>query len=368
MKKIFLMLIIPALLFSQSLYLNNNSVQLRQSIVDDIRLNLPDTLFCAVGIEMNVYFDNVILTNDYRDYIFKVVCDSGDHFSQRWAYTPSDGASGEFNFSLFVYNSEGDLCDADTIRVLVSPKISAGDNDILIFGDSLIDQQTLPHVVDSLTATYATYIGTRDTGGDSTANDGIGGTTWNYWENNVNSKFITDGHMDFRGYLTDNSLDDPDYVIICLGTNDCFAATEKTDSQIETALVYADSICNNIIADVPAVKIGILYLVPPSKEQDSFGDNYHSGYSRGIFKRSQHRYNEALKARYGANGSKKSAHISLIPTVVNLDAEHNMKTTSHVYNARNATTFARQSNGVHPAYDGYEQMADAIYGWLCAKW
>jgi lysophospholipase L1-like esterase len=331
-------------------------------------LLLPDTVWCAVGQEMNIYFDNVTLVNDYHDLLFKVVCDSGVHYSQRWAYTPAAGASGSFDFSLFVYDSEGVLLDADTVHVSVATKSTSHSNIILFIGDSLTDQYTYPHEVSTLYGDSLIFIGTRDSGGDSTANEGDGGTSWQWWESNVASPLVSSGHVDFRAYLTANSLADPDMVIIGLGTNDMFAATEKSDADIETVFQYADSVINNIIADVPGVKIGVSYLVPPSYEQDAFGENYYSGYSRGIFKRSQHKYNQRLKERYGAGGSKYNAQVSLVPLFINLDTEHNMATLTKAYNARNSNTFSRQSNGVHPGTDGYEQMADTAFSWICAKW
>lgn len=368
-KLIILVLILPALTFAQTMYLNNNLVKLGNGPVRDVRLCLPDTAWCAIGLETNVYFDNVVLTTNYRNYTYKVVCDSGAQFSQRWTYTPRAGASGGFSLSLYVYDEEGNLADADTMHCVVSAKIAAGSKTILLIGDSLFDQQTWPHVLDSLTATYATYIGTKDTTGtDSTANEGLGGTSWYYYTNNVASIFRLGGTFSFATYLSGNSLANPDYVIFNLGTNDIFSATEKTDAQINTILGYADTFIADVLSTLAGAKIGICLTVPPSYEQDSFGDNYSSTYYRGIFKRSQHRLVEKMIARYGKNGTNKNARVSLIPTYIGLDTEHNMKTTNHYYNARNATQFARQSNGVHPAYDGYEQLADITYCWLAAKW
>ena len=44
----------------------------------------------------------------------------------------------------------------------------------------------------------------------------------------------------------------------------------------------------------------------------------------------------------------------------NLDTVYNMLTTVTAVNARNAASYAMQSNGVHPAPTGYYQMADFL--------
>jgi lysophospholipase L1-like esterase len=56
--------------------------------------------------------------------------------------------------------------------------------------------------------------------------------------------------------------------------------------------------------------------------------------------------------------------IELIPLHVNLDTARNMHTEVTAVNARNARLEECQSNGVHPAVEGYRQMADVLFAWL----
>lgn len=369
MKYILLVILIPTCLFSQTMFVNDNSVEFgTRGIIDRVRLILPDTIWCAVGQEYNIYFDNVVLVGDYKSYIFKVVCDSGNHWSQRWEYTPKVGASGGFDFELYVYDYYGSLLGADTCRVVVATKSTATHKTILMIGDSLMDQYIYPHEISTLYGDSLIFIGTRDATGDSTANEGRGGKTWAWYESDAASPFVTDGHVNFRAYLTANGFDDPDFVVIGLGTNGTFDESERTAAEITAFLVSADSIINKVVADIPNVKVGVLYVIPPSKEQDSFGQNYQSGYSRGIYRLNMHLYNELFKVRYGTGGTHEHAQVSLIPAHVNIDVEHNMMFIHKKYNARNDSTFCRQSNGVHPGTDGYEQMADTVYGWIVNKW
>ena len=54
----------------------------------------------------------------------------------------------------------------------------------------------------------------------------------------------------------------------------------------------------------------------------------------------------------------------MIPGNVNLDTENNFPTVKEAVNAQNPTVTVRQSNGVHPAVSGYNQMGDVYYAWL----
>jgi len=53
-----------------------------------------------------------------------------------------------------------------------------------------------------------------------------------------------------------------------------------------------------------------------------------------------------------------------LPFNLNLDTANNMSTVETAINARNSSTYFKQSNGVHPALTGYWQMADSVFMFL----
>ena len=54
-----------------------------------------------------------------------------------------------------------------------------------------------------------------------------------------------------------------------------------------------------------------------------------------------------------------------MPTNVNLDTVNNMsRAAATPVNSQSAITVTRQNNGVHPATDGYEQIADTVWAFL----
>ena len=71
------------------------------------------------------------------------------------------------------------------------------------------------------------------------------------------------------------------------------------------------------------------------------------------------RLNQAMAKRFAGRDK-----LVMIPGNVNLDTENNFPTVKEAVNAQNPALTVRQSNGVHPAVSGYNQMGDVYYAWL----
>lgn len=173
--------------------------------------------------------------------------------------------------------------------------------------------------------------------------------------------------FDFSNYLTTNSftMASGDWVFVHLGINDVFSITDDTAlvSTITTMLSQLDTIITNIRTAVSGIRIGIFLTIPPASNQDAFGYNYGNGQTR-------HRYIENnsvlvnnLIAHFDTAGNKNN-NIYVVPVHLNIDTENNFQTTSSNANARNTTQVTRQSNAVHPALSGYQQIADVVFATL----
>src|SRR4051794_24988536 len=78
-------------------------VQTQQGSTDDLlRMVLPLELFATVGIESNIYFDNVVLSLNSANHAFDVTCPKGQQQSERWTWTPTAADVGEIPFQLEV--------------------------------------------------------------------------------------------------------------------------------------------------------------------------------------------------------------------------------------------------------------------------
>lgn len=371
MKRIvLLMLIIPAVLFSQTIYLNNNSVRLSPTLIDSVGLVLPDTVFCSVLTENNIYFENVSQVPDYRDYVWDVTCDSGRTEYNRWTWTPASGTEGNYTLTLTVYNRINAVVEsASTVIHVSKATVTGAARRLLLIGDSITEASYYPQALKTLGGDSLVFIGTQSPE-TAIAREGHTGRTYSWFESDEGSPFVfsVGGHVDFTQYVSSNEFSNPDIIYILLGTNDLVGYALKTTSQIEAVAVSCDSLVSAAIEQIPGVMVVIGMTIPPSYSQDAWGNNYGNAGTRWFHKVNMLKFARALKARYGASGTLKNAQVSLHPVYVNLDTEHNMMYSETAYNTHTAQVYNKQTNGVHPSEEGYNQMADAIWGVVRSKW
>ncbi len=177
--------------------------------------------------------------------------------------------------------------------------------------------------------------------------------------------FWFSGALDFAQYLSTNSFAAPDWVFIMLGTNDVASITSDATalSTADAAFVKLDNLIASIKAADANTKIGLMVPPPPSATQDSFGNNYGTTLLRWRFKRNILIWARQLIAKYSGQ---EASRIYVVPVNTALDTVNNMlRNSATPVNSRNsATTIARQSNSVHPATSGYQQIADAVWSFL----
>ena len=68
----------------------------------DVRLTLPSAIYATPGLECNVYFDNVVLVLNRRNFAFDVTCDKGLQLAERWAFTPTVEECGDYPIAIEV--------------------------------------------------------------------------------------------------------------------------------------------------------------------------------------------------------------------------------------------------------------------------
>lgn len=196
--------------------------------------------------------------------------------------------------------------------------------------------------VASFTSTTITFTGT------TTKTHASGETV--YWDS---------GTFSFANYLTNQgiTMSSNDWVMVHLGINDVFSyLTDATlATQMATMCSQLDAMITSIKAAVSGVRIGLLMTIPPSHDQDPFGINYQDGQTQWRYRRNRNLWLKQLLAIFGAY-----TNVYLLPFHLGLDTVNNMQTTSTAINARNSTTFNKQSNGVHPANIGYWQLSDTV--------
>lgn len=193
----------------------------------------------------------------------------------------------------------------------------------------------------------------------------------------VSNFFIRDATVgfDFDQYLTDLSttIAADDWAVIHLGINGVFNLT--SDAEVATFLDTLDDDMDIMIGlgDSPAdttmrgavsgMRIALCVPIPPAASQDAFGDDYSSTQNRWRYRRNLMLLQQWLLTNYDT-AAYRAKDVYVLPLHLNIDSRNNMATTSTPLNGRNGTTYAMQSDSLHPASSGTWQIADSVFAFL----
>lgn len=174
-----------------------------------------------------------------------------------------------------------------------------------------------------------------------------------FWDTSTNS-------VNFQSWLTRlGGTGNIDVAYILLGWNELGTGPLATDHT--AAITSAKALIDKLHADYPSCQVRLLGLQVPSYN-GGLGTNY--GANGGITDyynelRNTNGYNLAM-ASIAADPSY-SSFVRYLGIASQFDTEYNMPHSSVPVNTRNSTTEDRQTNGVHPAQEGYYQIADVVY-------
>jgi lysophospholipase L1-like esterase len=320
-------------------------------------------IYAVVGRECNVYFDGLTQAK-YNDLAWDVTCAIGTQQDERFTVVPV-AASASTPITITAQDKSTLATVATKVGTIkVADAAAAGALRCLFIGDSTTaggQVVTEVNVLDTADANIAlTMLGTQGTGANlHEGRSGWSATTFS----TTGSPFFIGGKIDFAAYMTANSYAGVDRVVINLGINDVFSATNDNGAKIaaDTCIANIGKLITSIHRYNANCIIGVAITTPPSSSQNSFGSNYASGQTYYRYKRNiTILYSKMLSKFSGLTASK----IWLIPYNVSIDTVNNMLVETVAVNSRNAATVVRQSNGVHPATSGYLQIADVAYAWI----
>lgn len=344
---------------------------------EQLQLTLPPEIYAIPGVEMNVYFDNIVLTQEPDRYRFNVDCAIGRTEDRRWTVVAQAGDIGRTPFSLRVCNSEGDLLAKANSVLRVIPPDAGRDQDIrlLIVGDSLTHATVYPNAIGRLLSKPGnpkwTMLGTHrpSSAAEGVAHEGYNGWTWSRFvsqyepnpdgpQRKRSSPFVfmsDDGkpQLDVRRYVHEHCDEQPpDFVIFMLGINDCFSAPPDDpagiDARIDQIFGHAKTLQADFRKAAPNAHFGICLTPAPNSREEAFQANYQGRFSRWGWKRIQHRL---VQRQIKSVTVSTDDNVSIIPTQLNIDAIDG-------YPA---------NNGVHPNKAGYDQVGSSIYAWLKSR-
>jgi lysophospholipase L1-like esterase len=347
-----------------------------------IQLTLPPFLYAVPGVEMNLYFDNVVLTQTPEKYRFEVNADLGTTEKIRWTVTPTAQQVGDHPLVVAVSDDKGNILESarTTLRVVPADAGAGRNIRLLMVGASHTMASRYPNRIAELldkpgNPTW-TMMGTHQPTAalPRVYHEGYGGWTWERFSTAYEPNAAKEPHpeknqkrttspfvfgdatgkpmLDVERYFNElQGGQRPDFVTFLLGVNDMFPVDPENSEAIEKGLdemlKHADTLIAAFQRAAPKADIGVCLTMPPNSRESGFIANYQGKYHRWGWKRIQSRLVQRLIEHF--KGREKE-RIFIVPTEVNIDV----------------TAGFPVDNAVHPNRAGYSQMGDSIYAWL--KW
>ena len=84
------------------------------------RLIMPEAIYAVPGIETNIYYRNIFLTINPKNFIYDVKCKKGRCDERRWRFTPKKEDVGTYDLSLKIYDDYGLVAEGKS-KLIVSP-------------------------------------------------------------------------------------------------------------------------------------------------------------------------------------------------------------------------------------------------------
>ena len=372
---------------------------------------LPERIYAAPGLELNVYFKDIFDSVVPQSYAYQAYCKKGRSELTRWCFTPAkEDAGKEYELVINAWNDGGLVAAVtSTVRVAAAPADPAKKVTLALFGDSLTNcgyQDQILKVMREAGYTGYTPVGLRAATPDRAKHDGYGGYTFDtfltrYKVSDEEIAHIQDGaereqlkalgvpekivHDWQRNLLRSplvkfengrktvdiprwlgkvNAGKAPDIVLVELGVNSVFSYRGEADelrARIRRELLpSAERFFARLRQDMPDA-LYLLCTQPVGTTQDGFAENYGSAWNEV-----QHRkIIFALNREYDAwIREKNDPRLLLLPLGHALDPVEGFIFRKQKVSARSEQEVSRAANAVHPSAVGGYQMGDTIAAML----
>ncbi|MGU8992757.1 BppU family phage baseplate upper protein [Clostridium perfringens] len=324
-----------------------------------VEISMPSVCYGMVGQEFNIYFDNIIMCNNLKDYQIDVWCDKGKQLEECFRIVPD--VEEEIGIRILVYKDYNK--NKKLAEKLVLLKVKSNKNirkNGILMGDSITDFNIYPPELKKLMPNV-NFIGTRGES-ETCKHEGRGGWTSNDYitlqnKGSVQNAFYnpTTHSFDFQYYCESNNLQDTviDFFVIELGINDVAQGYE-----IPKIIENYNKIITSVTTYRPNCKVIIDLTLPPVGGQDGFGCKNDAKKTRWEQKILAFNLVKELIKQYDY---KTSRNIYINSINLNLDTVNNFPTTEVQVNSRNKTLIKRFNENVHPAESGFYQIADSSF-------
>ena len=333
-----------------------------------VEIYLPDVYYVAAGMTMEIYNSQITnLGSHISEY--KVEWTSEYQGVQiednKLSISTLTGMEDEFPFGVAVYDTEGNLlAKKESTLSIVGAKQQQFS--VLAIGDSLSANGALYTRMQELLGNQLICNGTRGYEGFLTearlgfsAADYLSETGYYLEEGEEVHKFWNpeSGRFDWNYYKATTGFN-PDVIWLHLGTNGLLSGAENAENICEIVrLIRQDD------KNIPIYVVNSIY----QSDQNGIGSmkmNNGALMFPGEYKQQRDLAVFNLMA-YLADELSDEKNVYLVPAAISMDSENVFATEERPVNPYSEITEAVATDAVHPAAEGYYQIADTIYSTMC---
>ena len=331
-----------------------------------VEIYLPDIYYAATGLTMEIY-NNQITNQGTHISEYDVVWEApvGNVQDTKFSVTTDDGMIGEYPLGVAVYDKEGTLlAKKDSVLKIVEAK--QRQFSILAIGDSLSANGALYTRLQEHLGNQLICNGTRGYEGFLTearlgfsAKDYLTETGYDLEEGEEVHKFWNPEteRFDWNYYKTSTGFH-PDVILLHLGTNGLLSGDENAANICKIVeLIRQDD------KNIPIYVVNTIY----QSDQNGIGSmtlNNGDLMFPGQYKQERDLANFKLRA-YLADNLADEKKVYLVPAAISVDSENVFQTEERPVNPYSEITESVAVDAVHPAAEGYYQIADTIYSTMC---
>lgn len=331
-----------------------------------VEIWLPDVYYVASGLTMEIY--NSQITNQgahISEYDVVWEAPVGEPQKTKFSITADDGMIGDYSLSAAVYDKEGTLlAKKDCTLSIVEAR--QWQFSILAIGDSLSANGALYSRMQEHLGNQLICNGTRGYEGFLTearlgfsAEDYLTETGYDLEEGEEVHKFWNPetGRFDWNYYKASTGFN-PDVILLHLGTNGLLSGDENAANICKIVEFIRQDDKN-----IPIYVVNTIY----QSDQNGIGSmkmNNGSLMFPGQYKQERDLANFKLRA-YLTDELANEKKIYLVPAAISVDSENVFETEERPVNPYSEITESVAIDAVHPAAEGYYQIADTIYSTMC---
>lgn len=330
-----------------------------KEVINPAEIILPSTLYGVVGLEINVYKENLLLYNRLKKMAYIHTRFGDEQDDRRTVWMPSSTSLNNTNRNFEIFTDGLKTVVNKSIKIMIAPKdTGSAIKKVLIIGDSKVDNGYVSshflHNFDDDNMSIK-LLGTKYDWNEDNRNEGYGGKTAKWFCTDPKSPFCNNGAFDFANYLSQNSIETPDFVFINLGTNDC--GLSATGFEI-TYITYIKEMISSIhsVSQNIHVIVGLCEGISTAKDVNTAEFlNWDLNYKIQLLH----------KKTIEELDNKTDKKIWLCPMYMGMDLENDYNGTEVPLSARDggktSKTRFKISDNVHQNEVGYWKNADYMY-------